>query len=843
MRGPTARLSGLGTFVATTLFRNPCVVRGTAANSERRAWAKFGVAILLSVLVLGGFSVPLGSLPPLGSLLDPTSGLWSVAFGTRVPAASTMRVPGLTGPVTIIRDVTGVPHIYASSDEDGWFALGYVHGQDRLWQMDIQYRAAAGRLSEVLGPEFVSTDKFFRTIGLDRIAANATAARMAADGLDTHVIRAYTAGVNAYIASLSPPDYPIEFKLIGYQPESWSPQKSIEEGALIAWGLAGDFSDLEYSLIVDRLGAAQAQALFPAYPAGTQVPIQPASVPETSILSEAAARDILRKAEPASAFVPNFEEAGSNNWAVLGNRTASGKPYLATDPHLSFQLPAVWYWAELQAVGFHLRGATFPGIPSFFFGTNGDIAWGETNTGADVNDFYVESLSADHAQYSYQGSWYNLTVHDESIRVRGGSLVPFSVYETRHGPLVTEFDQTVAMESTIRYFGQELEAMLLINRASNHTEFLDALSYWRVPAQNFVYADALGTYGNIGIRSNGLFPIRGNFSGRLPVNGSTGRSEWIGFVPFDSYPAAYDPPEGFVLSANEVPAPPDYPYMSSLGSLFDPGYRARRIHTLLAEDAMVTWDRFRQFQQDVYDVAAASIVPYVLGAATPQGTLESQAYLALETWDDQATVNSTAATIWHTIMGEYLDRTFGDEYRAAGAADLQKPQFNTLEDLTVNDPSSHWFDNVSTMGVTETRDDILRESFSAAVAGLATGLGPTVGMWTWGSVHTREFPHLSGLAALARGPFESPGDDFTVNVAGGLNAEHGPSWRMLLDLRDPSEGLAIYPGGQSGLPLSVHYDDFLGTYMSGGYLAFREAASSSSIPARFIESSLQLVPG
>jgi len=364
-----------------------------------------------------------------------------------------------------------------------------------------------------------------------------------------------------------------------------------------------------------------------------------------------------------------------------------------------------------------------------------------------------------------------------------------------------------------------------------------------VPAQNFVYADALGTYGNIGIRSNGLFPIRGNFSGRLPTNGSTGHTEWIGFVPFDSYPQSFNPPEGFVLSANEVPAPPDYPYISSLGSLFDPGYRARRIHTLLAGEPMVTWDRFREFQQDVYDVAAASVVPYLLGAVTPQDTLETQAYQALQSWDDRATLASTAATIWHAFMGEYLDRTFGDDYAGVGAGELHEPQFNTLENLTVTDPTSSWFDNMSTMGVVETRDDTLRESFTAAVNGLAARLGPTVGTWTWGSVHSRNFPHLSGLDALARGPYPSPGDDFTVNVAGGLVAEHGPSWRMLLDFNDLGGGLAIYPGGQSGLPLSVHYDDFLGTYMSGGYLPFREAATPASVPAGFAESTLQLVPG
>jgi penicillin amidase len=801
------------------------------------------VALLLSAFVLGGFSIPLGSLPSLGSLLDPSSGLWPVAFGTRVPVSNTVRVPGLIAPVTIVRDMAGVPHIYAASDEDGWFALGYVHAQDRLWQMDIQYRAASGRLSEILGSGFISTDEFFRTIGLDRIAANATAARTSADGLDAHVIQSFTAGVNAYLSALDPPNYPLEFKLLGYAPERWSAEKSIAEGALIAWGLAGDFSDLAYNLIVEEFGATRAQELFPVYPAGVQIPIQPSAVSAVPLVSIAAAKDILRKAHLASHFVPDFEEAGSNNWAILGNRTASGKPYLATDPHLSFQLPAVWYWAELQAQTYHVHGATFPGIPGFFFGTNGHIGWGETNTGADVNDFFVETLNANRTQYEYEGAWHDLTVYDEPIHVLGGSTIPFRVLETRHGPILTEFNQTVAMESTIRFFGQELETMLLIDRAENWTEFRDALRYWRVPAQNFVYADALGTYGNIGIRSNGLYPLRGNFSGRLPVDGSSGEHEWTGFVPFDSYPEAYDPLQGFVLSANEVPAPPNYPYMSALGSLFDPGYRARRIHMLLASDGQVTWDVFRTFQQDVYDVGAASIVPYLLRAVTPQNSVESDAYQALQAWDDNVTLDSVAGTIWNTFTSEYMDRTFGDEYRAASATDLPEPQFNTLEDLTINNPASPWFDNVTTSNAVETRDDVLRESFAAAVQNLTSRLGSGVTSWTWSAVHFRNFPHLSGIEALSRGPFASPGDGFTVNVAGGLVVEHGPSWRMLLDFHELSQGLAIYPGGQSGLPLSVHYDDFIHTYMEGDYLPFRAADNPSRIQGDFTESTLQLLPG
>ena len=831
---------------------------GTTAASSRREWVKFGTAVVTSVVVFAVFSVPVGPLPSLGSLLDPTTGLWSVAFFQRGLQTQTIRVPGLSAPVTVVRDVMGVPHIYASDFKDAWFALGFVHAQDRLWQMDTQYRAAAGRLSEILGPSMVSTDEFFRTIGLERIAVNAAAARERAGGLDAAVINAYVAGVNAYISSLDPPDYPIEFKLLGYAPEPWNATMTLTEGALIAWGLMGNFYDLEYNLLVEKFGAAEAAQLFPDYPAAAQYPIQPAAVTPSgaSLLSPAAAEDILRKAALADPWIPHFEGAGSNNWAVAGNRTATGFPLLDADPHLQFQLPAIWYEAEMHTPpftfggvsypGFNLRGATFPGIPAFFFGTNGHIAWGETNTGADVNDFFVEHLSPNGTEYEYGGQWYPLTVYNEPIRVKGGGVVDFKVNATDHGPILTEDGQTVSMQSTIVYFGQELEAMLGNNLAQNSDQFNASSQHWRVPAQNFIYADDNGPHGNIGIRSTGLFPIRANYSGRLPVDGSNASYAWTGFVPFADEPHSWDPPSGYVWSNNQVPYPPGYAYASSLGSLFDPGYRARRIHELLAGDSNVTVADMESFQLDILDTAAQSLVPYLLRAVThPADGVESLALALLRPWDDKMYANSSAASIWYFIMQYYHQDTFGDEYAAAGASNLTLPQFNTLENLTINDPTSHWFDNVSrgTAG-TQNSTVVINQAFHDAVTHLTALLGPIPANWAWGDMHFREFPALGGLSALSRGPYPAGGDEYTLNVAAGLTAEGGPSWRQIIDLQDTNASLAIYPGGQSGNPLSVHYDDFLvGSYLAGKYYKFQDFPTKDSIPATSIESTITLVPG
>lgn len=834
----------------------------TGAPSKRRDWAKFGTALVLTVVVFAVFSVPVGPLPPLGGLLDPTTGLWSVSFFGRGLQSQTIRVPGLSASVTIVRDVLGVPHIYASNFTDGWFALGFVHAEDRLWQMDIQYRAAAGRLSEILGPSMVSTDEFFRTIGLDRIAAHAATAREQAGDFDSAVMNAYVAGVNAYISSLDPPDYPIEFKLLGYSPEPWTVEKSLTEGALIAWGLMGDLFDLQYNLLVQKFGASEAAQLFPEYPAGTQYPIQPTTVnsQEAPILSAAAAQDILRKASLAAPWIPDFTGAGSNNWAVLGTRTSTGKPLLDADPHLSFQLPAVWYEAELHTPGFtwkgvtypgfNLRGATFPGIPAFFFGTNGHIAWGETNTGADVNDFFVEHLSADKTMYEYGGAWYPVTVIDAPIQVKGGGTVGFKVDVTTHGPILTEYGQNVSMQSTIKYFGDELRAMLGINMAANSDEFNASSMYWHVPAQNIIYADANGPVGNIGIRSTGWFPIRSNFSGRLPVDGSNANYTWVGYVPFADYPHSWDPASGYVWSNNEVPYPMGYAYGSSLGSMFDPGYRARRIHELLATHSNVTLSDMQSFQLDTVDSAAESMLAnYVIPAIIPADGLDAEVLGLLVNWTHPSPpaiaysmdVNSSAASVWYTFMTYYLQDTFGGAYAAHGAGDLPFPQFDNLENLTINDPSSHWFTNTSS-GTTDAAG-VIRQAFNDTVSHLMGLLGPLPANWEWGRIHFREFDHLTGLAALQRGPYPAGGDDFTLNVAGGLISRVGPSWRQIIDFGDLNRSLAIYPGGQSGNPLSGHYDDFLlGSYLDGRYLSFRDYPQAADLPAASVESTITLVP-
>lgn len=792
--------------------------------------AKFAAALVAALLLVVTLSIPLGPLPPLGGLMNPWGGLWSVADQAVYPASEELVVPGVRAPVAIVRDRLGVPHIFAANDHDLFLALGYVHARDRLWQMDIQYRAAAGRLSEVLGPSFVELDKTMRTIGLNRAGA-AAAGRMDPTDIDGAALLAYAEGVNAFVRATPRGELPLEFKLLDYGPETWDVARSLTLGLLIAWGLSGDFDDVELALLEDALGTDAVDELFPVNPP-YPVPIVPnrGTRGGRPPLDPVAAREVLAQARLLREWLGERPAVGSNNWVVAGSRTASGKPLLAGDPHLRFQLPAVWYEAHLVSPTYNVYGVTFPGLPPVFIGHNAFIGYSETNTGADVTDFYREQVDPQNPdRYLHQGIWRTFDVHDEPIRVRGGPDVPFQVRESVHGPLVTERGETLAMRWSGYAFGTEVKAALLLMRARNWAEFRDALRFWRNPAQNFAFASVDGT---IAIRSNGAFPIRNNTLGRTPVDGS-GDAEWVDWVPFDAYPEVVNPPEGWASSTNQVPGNASYPYY--LGWKWDPGYRARTIRSLLETTFRATVETMRSYQLDTTDALAVSLVPVLTGIVGPGTPAETQALAALESWNFSMDADSGAAVIWWRFVNAYRDETFRDEWGQADVSDLMLPLPDVLENLTRNAPDSRWFDDVRTLGV-ERRDDILSRAFSQAVERLVAELGADVTAWRWGDIHTRSFPHLTELRALSRGPYASPGDSLTLNVASGDDARSGPSWRQVVDLSNLAASVGVYPGGQSGNPVSRHYADQLEAWLAGDYHVLPFPSDPEGLPTADRES-------
>jgi len=806
------------------------------------------VSVALAVVFVVLFAMPLGPLPPLGNLLNPNGGVWTTAEGAKRAAFEELRIPGLDGDVTVLRDTWGVPHIFATTNHDLFLALGYVHAQDRMWQMDIQYRFAAGRLSEVLGKSYVGPDTFLRTIGLEREAVRYLATLPSSDSTRL-VLEAYAAGVNEWIARTAARDLPLEYKLLNYAPEPWTPRHSLTEGGLIAFGLSADFTDVELGLLQDGLGPAAVDELFPVTP---PIPIPPVMPNGTRgggpAIDPAAARDILAKARGLEPFVsPLRDGIGSNNWVVAGNRSSTGRPLLAGDPHLSFQLPAIWYEVHLRGGDYDVYGVTFPGIPGVFIGFNRDIAWSETNTGADVTDFYRETVNpANPDEYRFRNRWLPFETIPETIRVKGGADVAVTVKRSVHGPPVTERGETVAMRWTGNESGTDVAASLAWMKAGTWTEFRDALRLFKNPAQNFAFAswDPALQASTIAIRSNGLFPIRNNTLGRVPLDGASGDFEWTGWVPFDAYPEAVNPPEGYVASANQIPAGQGYPHY--LGWQWDPGYRARRINGLLSAtisaNGTVTPRDMRTFQGDTLDVAAREFIPFILAANPGCPTVVCrQAVLALAQWDYRMETNRTGATIWYTFIRKFREDTFGDEWAAGNVSDLMLPYPDVLERLVKSSPNSPWFDDVRTAGV-ERRDDILRRAMTETVADLAARLGNDPFTWSWGRVHTRVFAHLSGLDALQRGPYPAEGDDITLDTGAGLEAHAGPSWRMVVTLGTPEDSTTVFPGGESGNPLSVHYADQLEVWLRREHKTVSYPATAA-LPAGRLESTLILRRG
>jgi penicillin amidase len=792
---------------------------------------KLAVVLIVSALFLTVLSVPLGRLPPIGDLLEPAGGIWTVGEDAIPVESQVLTLPGAEGPVRVFRDEYGVPHIFADSDRDLFMAVGYLHASDRLFQMDIQRRAALGSLSEILGPSTVETDKLLRSIGL-RYASERTLEELDEETLD--ILEAYAAGVNAYIQQASPNRLPLEFKLLNYRPRPWEPLDSIAFGKLMAWSLSGDFNDLELKLFEDAYGAVAAENLFPVV-MPLQLPIIPPGPQASPVsyevqevhtsLSRETVEDLLSRFRSIEPLLEPFRGLGSNNWVVAPKKSATGAPILANDPHLALTLPSIWYQARLSSPSYNVYGVTLLGAPAVVLGFNERIAWGFTNVGADVVDFFVEQVNPDdETQYLHMGEWKNFTLREEVIQVRGSSPVVIQMKISVHGPVITRLDQTVAMQWTGHLPTFELRALLNLSKARNWKEFREALTDFMVPAQNIVYADVDG---NIGIVVNGLYPIRGRGLGRVPVDGSSGDYDWVGFVPYDEIPSSFNPPRGFLLSANQKPTGPDYPYY--LGWEWADRYRAQRIKEFLEETKALDVDDMKRLQLDHFSVAAREFVPFLLDAF---GSLEDQgaslhpmapdAVKLLRDWDYVMDASKVAPTLYWTWLYNYREATFRDEWNTANLTGVGLPSVTVLERMTKFEPSSLWFDDVETDAV-ETRDDIIRKAFVAALNFLEDEVGPKVGDWVWGRVHFLQVRHLTELEALSSDLIPRDGGSFTVDVAHGSLADgrllvtSGPSWRMIVDLREPVRGYGSYPGGQSGNPISPHYTDLLEIWLNGEY--------------------------
>jgi penicillin G amidase len=786
------------------------------------------------------------------------------------PAAQqrqTTTLRGLRAPVNVVRDHYGIPHIYAGSPQDAYFALGYLHASDRLFQMEVYRRRGSGTLAEIFGRPLLDDDILVRQIGIRR-ASEVIWDSPRLSGEVRHEIEAYCAGVNARLEEIGTEGLPPPFAALNLKPARWTPVDALVFARYMGWDQSGTDTDLWMGMLVEKLGLATVNELFPL-----DRPYEVATIPSLAALlrPEPVARRGAHDAGSFPMLPPGYDRAvldlhrrfasarlgsafafGSNNWVIDGTKSATGKPILANDPHLGFSLPSIWYTAHLVAPGLDVMGVTFAGFPYVVIGHNDRVAWGLTNMQSDAVDYFIEKMDAQHPhQFFYKGTWRPTARLEEDVPVRGERPFHLEIESTMHGPLVTERGATLALDWTGLVPSYEILAFREMNRARNVSDFQHALRDLRVPALNVIYADVDG---NIAIAPHGALPIRARGDGRWPVDGSSGDYDWLGFIPDDQLPFALNPPQHFLASANGRPAPAGYPYY--LGWMWDPSYRTRRIHELLRTHDHITLADMEAFQTDAHDAAAEAFIPVLLAAFKHHAPADARTRAALDElrhWDFRALPESVAETIWATWFELYRRDVWQDDFDARGVvpweggwgfagSNERQPELEVLEFLTREAPRSPWFDDVRTPE-RETRDDILVRSFEAAVAKLVKARGPDLKGWTWGKTNVLELHSLAHDPRLDRGGIPVPGDEFTLNPgSNGGPVTGGASWRMLVDFANLEGSVGVYPGGQSEDPASPHYADQMKPWAEGRYLPLYFYSSPKEFRPGETESTLALEP-
>lgn len=821
-------------------------------------------APLLAAALYAG-ARPLGSLPSLGRFLDPVHGVWAVAAHAELPARATAHIPGLGSTVDVRYDDRGVPHIFAKNGDDLYRALGYVHARDRLFEMEMQTRAVAGTLSELAGPRALPLDRQARAQGLawyaQRMYAQIDPASPAA-----RAMRAYADGVNAYIDQMTPADLPFEYHLLGRTPMRWFPVYTAYLQARMGLTLAYSEGELQRATAEALVGKAAVAELFPEN-APIQEPIQPngqhaprfdfatiAAPTPTDSAKLALALGLERAATLADADRPDGEVVvGSNNWAVSPRRSANGHALLAGDPHLSLSMPSVWYEAHLVVPdSLDAYGVTFAGSQLVAIGFNRDVAWTETNTGADVADYYVETVddAAHPTKYKLDGAWKPLTVRVETFHGKRGEVIGVdTIYQTHRGPMLHAGARWISRRwlVTETSVGPVLDAFRHANAAKSVADMFAAWAPYASPAQNVLTADRGG---HIGIRSTGHFPLRPAAypDGDVLIDGSSSANDWQGFLPLAQYPQSVDPAQGYLASANQQPEDPrvDPRY---LGWDWPVPWRAMRINALLRADSQVTTDDMRRFQTDPKSEQVALFLPAFLHAADDPAvagdSVLARAARLLREWDGTFTKQNERAALYDAAMTELSRRTW-DEFQVLGAAPgdrtrrIATPNTMVLAEL-LQDPKNAWWDVRATKDVVEDRDTILRQSLAAGYGDLLTQYGAAGAAWRWSNVRHSNIWHLLRIPALSRLNVEVPSAPSTLSPSSG-DGTHGASWRMVVDLGPEVRAWGIYPGGQSGNPASSRYDDRLAKWANGQLDTLRFPRRAAELRGTQLRSILTLTP-
>lgn len=773
-------------------------------------------------------------------------------------------IAGLSAPVDVVRDSEGIPHIYAASDDDAWFALGFTHAQDRLWQMEMNRRTAGGRLSEVLGAGALDADRFLRTLGVYR---NAEVIAAHLDERTRRALARYAAGVNANLEErrkLPRFALPPEFLLTGAPfPEPWKPADSLGWTTMMAWDLSTNWSsELMRMRLSQRLTKQQIDELLPPYPgniagniagnfAGNSriaadgskldaVPDAPLSTADYTALYRSLKTEGVALSQAAASLIAlapagHIEGKGSNNWVVSGAHTMSGKPLLANDPHLALSAPSIWYMAHLSAPDLNVVGATLPGIPFVVIGRNDRIGWGLTNTGPDTQDLYIEELRDNNGQTEARTpeGWMPLVTRTELMHVKGAADVTMLVRLSRHGPLISDVSRA-ASDATrqignrkyaiafqwvaLRDDDKTMQAGFAIDRASDWPSFVAAVRDFHSPQQNIVYADVDG---NIGFIAPGRVPIRkpdNDLKGQAPAPGWDARYDWDGFVAFEDLPQRLNPPEGRIVTANHKVVPDDYaPFLTSEWA---PPFRARRIEELLAATPRHDVSSFAKIQGDVRSLVAVQLLPLLLKTQASSDAAKD-VIARLSTWDGTMSADRAEPLIFAAWMRELTRLVTRDELGTDLFTDYweQRTVF-MINVLSNRDGQSRWCDDVTTP-VVETCVEMQGRALELALADLTRRIGPNLGEWRWDLLHVarsehRPFARVSPLDRVFDLRVPVGGDTNTVNVAGytirnqdePFIDRHGPSLRQIIDFNDLEQSRFMLSTGQSGNRLSPFYSSF-----------------------------------
>lgn len=783
----------------------------------------FIISAVITLALVFALNKKWGSIPPLGKFLSPQQGFWQNAESVDGNRNQNLSFKNLKGKVSVYLDERLVPHVFAQYNEDAYFVQGYLHAKYRLWQMELQTYAAAGRISEHLGndPKFINFDRQQRRSGMVWAAENALKA-FESDSASKATCDAYTAGVNAYINSLTESTLPIEYKLLDYKPEAWSNLKIALFLKQMSLTLAGYDEDLQNTLSkpaisFDELMQLDKQipdSLEPIIPKGTVFdapgisPRQPANA--DSLYFEK--KDTAKVIE----YVKPNPNNGSNNWVVSGTKTKSGAPILCNDPHLELTFPSIWYEMQITTPDVNVYGATFPGSPNVIIGFNDNVAWGVTNSQRDVRDYYeIQFKDETRKEYMYNEQWTPTQFRMDTIKVRGGADVIDSVAYTVFGPVV--YDRTfakqlsqnkaIALRWTAHDPSNEGMTFYKLNRAKNYDDYLNAIKTFTTPGQNFVFESREG---EIAIWQQGKFPARWYGQGMYLMPGTDSSYQWQGFIPQNENPHAKNPDRGFLESANQRPVDSTYPYFIP-GNYITP--RGVSITKHLDTMQNITVDDMKQLQNDYYSPLAKDARTILLKYVNENALSENaKKYLnTVRNWNLITSANSTGTTVYQTWLDSLKVGIWGDEWKKDSLVN-PFPAEETLVEWINKDSAFRYIDNINTPQK-ETLNDVVTQALQKATPQLKKE--EEAGTLEWAKHKNPVIYHLlkNAVMPFARNiPVGGWG-----NVINAVTDTHGPSWRMIVQMSNPVIAYGVYPGGQSGNPGSKFYDNFVDTWVNGNY--------------------------